>query len=139
MMRGRIVKIGDVAAEDLHAKESAQWVLEGDRGVTFAATPPKGSTIVAGHWWPADYNGPPLVSLEAEIAEGLGLKVGDTLTVNVLGRNVTAKVANFRKVELAHLRDQFRAGVLARRRSAARPIRCSRPRRCRQARRRETK
>ena len=98
MMRGRIVRIGDVAAADFRAKESAQWALEGDRGVTFASSPPPGSTIVAGDWWGADYQGPPLVSLEAEIADGLGLKVGDSLTVNVLGRNVTAKIANLRKV-----------------------------------------
>jgi putative ABC transport system permease protein len=98
MMRGRIVKIGDVAAADFHAKESAQWALEGDRGVTFAESPPPGSTLVAGEWWPKDYAGPPLISLESDIADGLGLKVGDSLTVNVLGRNITAKIANLRKV-----------------------------------------
>jgi putative ABC transport system permease protein len=98
MMRGRIVKIGDVDAADFKAGEKAAWVLEGDRGVTFADSPPAGAKIVAGQWWPRDYDGPPLVSLEADIASGLGLKVGDELTVNVLGRNVTAKIANLRKV-----------------------------------------
>jgi putative ABC transport system permease protein len=98
MMRGRIVKIGAVAAADFKAKENAAWVLEGDRGVTFADAPPAGARIVAGEWWPKDYDGPPLVSLEADIAGGLGLKIGDTLTVNVLGRNVAAKIANLRKV-----------------------------------------
>jgi putative ABC transport system permease protein len=98
MMRGRIMRIGDIAAADFHAKENAQWALEGDRGVTFADEPPEGSTIVAGQWWDRDYKGPPLVSLESEIADGLGLSVGDELTVNVLGRNITAKIANLRKV-----------------------------------------
>jgi putative ABC transport system permease protein len=98
MMRGRIVKIGDVAAADFQAKENAQWALEGDRGVTFSDEPPDGSTLVAGQWWAKDYNGPPLISLESEIADGLRLKIGDTITVNVLGRNVTARVANLRKV-----------------------------------------
>ncbi len=98
MMRGRIVRIGDVAAADFHAKESAQWALEGDRGVTFADSAPQGSTILAGEWWPRDYSGPPLVSMESEVADGLGLKIGDQITVNVLGRNVTAKIANLRKV-----------------------------------------
>ena len=99
MMRGRIVRVAGVAAENVHPKESAQWVLEGDRGVTFAATPPKGGEVVVGHWWPADYDGPPLVSVDGEIGKGLGLHVGDMLTVNVLGRDVTAKVANFREVD----------------------------------------
>ena len=98
MMRGRIVKVGDVASADFHAKESAQWALEGDRGVTFADSPPPGSTLVAGEWWDKDYKGPPLISLESDIADGLGLKIGDSLTVNVLGRNITRKIANLRKV-----------------------------------------
>ena len=98
MMRGRIVKIGDVDAADFKARESAAWVLEGDRGVTFADAPPPGSEIVAGKWWDRNYKGPPLVSLEAEVAAGLGLHVGDSLTVNVLGRNIRAEIANLRKV-----------------------------------------
>ena len=99
MMRGRIVRVAGVAAESVKPAESAQWVLEGDRGVTFAAEPPKGSEVIAGQWWPADYNGPPLVSVDGEIAKGLGLHLGDTLTVNVLGRDVTAKIAALRRVD----------------------------------------
>jgi putative ABC transport system permease protein len=98
MMRGRIVRIGDVPAENFKAKESVAWVLEGDRGVTFADAPPENSQIVAGRWWDADYQGPPLVSLEAGVAEGLGLKIGDSITLNVLGRNVTATIYNLRRV-----------------------------------------
>ena len=73
-------------------------MLEGDRGVTYAPTPPEGSAVTAGQWWPKDYSGPPLVSMEAEIADGLGLKIGDAVTVNVLGRNIVATIANLRKV-----------------------------------------
>ena len=113
MMRGRIVKIGDVAAADVKARESAAWVLEGDRGVTFAAAPPEGSEVVAGTWWPPDYSGPPLVSMEAEVADGLGLELGDEVVVNVLGRNVTARDRQPAQGELAELRDQFRAGLFA--------------------------
>ena len=98
MMRGRIIKIGEVEAANFKAKESAQWTLEGDRGVTFADAPPAGSKLVEGEWWAKDYKGPPLVSLEREVADGLGLKIGDSLTVNVLGRNVAARIANLREV-----------------------------------------
>ncbi|WP_158817901.1 ABC transporter permease [Methylocapsa sp. S129] len=98
MMRGRFVRIGQTLAEDVKAKENVAWVLEGDRGVTYAESPPEGSVITAGQWWPKDYAGPPLVSMEAEIADGLGLKIGDPVTVNVLGRNITATIANLRKV-----------------------------------------
>ena len=98
MMRGRFIKIAGVRAEDVKVSENAAWALEGDRGVSYAATLPEGSDIVEGKWWAADYNGPPLVSLEQEVATGLGLKLGDEIVVNVLGRNVTASVANLRKV-----------------------------------------
>jgi len=98
MMRGRFVKIGEKSAEGFKAKENVAWVLEGDRGVTYADAAPEGSIVVAGSWWPKAYDGPPLVSLDAEIAEGLGLKIGDKITVNVLGRDVGATIANLRKV-----------------------------------------
>ena len=99
MMRGRIVRIGDTPAAAVKAKDSAAWALEGDRGVTFSASPPEGSKIVVGQWWGLDYGGPPLVSMEAGVADGLGIKLGDSVTLNVLGREVTAKVANLRRVD----------------------------------------
>ncbi len=98
MMRGRFVKIAGTPAAKVKASDKVAWALEGDRGVTFSAKPPEGSEVVAGTWWPGDYAGLPLVSMEKEVAEGLGLKIGDTVVVNVLGRDVVAKVANLRKV-----------------------------------------
>jgi putative ABC transport system permease protein len=59
---------------------------------------PDGSSVVKGTWWSADYSGEPLVSLDEEIAEGLGLDIGDTITVNVLGREIDARIANLRHV-----------------------------------------
>ncbi len=97
-IRGRLVRVNDTPAEQIRAKENAAWVLEGDRGVTYAAEPPSGSSVVAGEWWPAEYTGPPLVSMEADVAAGIGVTLGDVVTLNVLGRNITAKVANLRKV-----------------------------------------
>ena len=99
MLRGRIVKVNDVPAESVHAPDSASWALDGDRGITFAAAAPANAAIVQGQWWSADYSGPPLVSFEADVAKGLGLKLGDSVEVNVLGRPITAKIANFRKVD----------------------------------------
>ena len=74
-------------------------MLSGDRGVTYAATPPAGTVITEGDWWPADYAGPPLMSFAAEEGREMGLKLGDALTVNILGRDLTATIASFRKVE----------------------------------------
>ncbi len=99
MMRGRVVSLKGIRASDYKAPEEAAWVLEGDRGITYAATPPEGSTVVAGEWWPADYAGEPLVSFDRELAQELDLAVGDRLVVNVLGRNIEARIANLRTVE----------------------------------------
>jgi putative ABC transport system permease protein len=107
MLRGRIIKLGDRPAEQVKAPPEAQWVLNGDRGLTYSSGVPDGSVVVAGQWWPADYAGEPLVSFEAEIAKGLGLKLGDTVTVNVLGRNVTARIANLREVKWENLALNF--------------------------------
>ncbi len=107
MLRGRIIRIGTTPSDKVKAKPEQSWVLNGDRGLTYAETVPEGSTVVEGTWWPADYAGPPLVSFEAEIARGLGLKIGDSVTVNVLGRNVEAKIANLRDVKWESLALNF--------------------------------
>jgi putative ABC transport system permease protein len=107
MLRGRIVAANAIKAEDLKPGEGSAWVLRGDRGITYAPALPAGSRLVAGEWWSADYSGPPLVSLENRTAEDLNLKLGDTITVNVLGRNVTARIANLRAVDWQSLGINF--------------------------------
>lgn len=99
MMRGRVVAVKGVRAEDVRASDNVAWVLEGDRGITYSATVPTNSRLVQGEWWPEGYRGQPLVSMTREIANGLGLKLGDEITVNVLGRNLTARLASVREVE----------------------------------------
>jgi putative ABC transport system permease protein len=99
MMRGRIIKVKGIDAEKVEATPDTQWALRGDRGLTYAEMLPEGSDLVAGTWWEKDYAGPPLISMVDEIADGLGLKIGDTITVNVLGRDIEAKISNLRKVD----------------------------------------
>lgn len=107
MMRGRLVTLRGVPVAEIKASEDVSWVLDGDRGITYATAIPNGSELVSGEWWPADYRGKPLVSFEEKVAEGLGLKVGDEITVNVLGRNITAAIANLRHVEWRSLGINF--------------------------------
>ena len=107
MLRGRIEAADGVKAEDLKPGEGSAWVLRGDRGITYAAKLPRGSRLVAGEWWAADYSGAPLVSLEERTAKDLNLKLGNTVTVNVLGRNVTARIANLRAVDWQNLGINF--------------------------------
>ena len=99
-LRGRISAVDGVPAEQVEPIDPDEaWVLRGDRGLTYMAEAPANSPITAGEWWPADYDGPPLVSFEDEAAAGLGLEVGDEITVNVLGRDITARIASLRRIE----------------------------------------
>lgn len=101
ILRGQIMAINDVPATALTPAPEAQWVLRGDRGLTYAAAPPRDSDIVEGHWWTPDYDGPPLLSFDADLAHGLGIGLGDQVQVNVLGRPMTGKIANLRKIDWA--------------------------------------
>lgn len=98
-LRGPVTAVNGVPASELKNVPEGSYVLRGDRGLTFSDALPSGNRLVAGKWWPKDYAGPPLVSMDAEQAEYLGLKVGDTITVSVLGVEVTATIANLRQVD----------------------------------------
>jgi putative ABC transport system permease protein len=106
-LRGRIVKLNGVPIEEAVVKPEAQWAAQSERGLTYAATPPEGSRIVAGEWWRGDYRGPTLVSMDAEVAKGMGLGIGDTITVDVLGREVTATIASLREIDWTSLGINF--------------------------------
>jgi putative ABC transport system permease protein len=97
-LRGSVTEFRGQRVDELAELPEGAWVLRGDRGLTYSPALPNGSELISGQWWAADYKGPPLVSVEEEVAASLGLKIGDTLSVNVLGVEVQAKVASTRTV-----------------------------------------
>ncbi|MTI03142.1 ABC transporter permease [Roseibium sp. RKSG952] len=98
MLRGIISQINGQPAREVAGDH---WVLEGDRGVTYSVLPPANARITEGTWWPEDYDGPPQISFAAEEALEMGLKLGDELTVNILGRDITAELTSFREVDFS--------------------------------------
>ena len=98
MLRGPVVAIGAKRVSEMKDIPGDAWFLRGDRGLTFARDLPPGSTITAGKWWPSDYAGPPLVSLDERAAQATGLKVGDRLTISVLGVEIEATIASLRSI-----------------------------------------
>lgn len=98
MLRGVVTRINGKPAREVAGDH---WVVRGDRGVTYAAKPGADARITAGEWWAEDYDGPPLISFAAEEAEEMGLKLGDTLTINVLGRDITGTIAAFQEVDFS--------------------------------------
>lgn len=107
MLRGRIIAFNGQDVTKMNVPAAGRWVLNGDRGITYEESLPENSALTEGQWWGKDYSGEPLVSFSAEEARELGLKIGDTVTVNVLGRNITAKIANLRRVEWESLSINF--------------------------------
>jgi putative ABC transport system permease protein len=106
-LRARIVAIKGVPVDQVAASADTAWALRGDRGLTYAATPPDGTHLVAGKWWKPDYDGPPLVSLDANMARGWHVGIGDIIRVNVLGRDIDLKIANFRDIAWQSLSINF--------------------------------
>ena len=97
-LRARLVAVKGVPAAEVKATPETQWALRGDRGLTYSRALPEGSRLVAGEWWAADYAGPPLVSFDANLARGWGVGIGDTIRVNVLGRDFDLRIANLREI-----------------------------------------
>jgi len=107
MLRGRIVAARGVKAESLKPQATPNGCCRATARLTYTNEIPKGSKLVEGEWWSADYDGPPLVSLEKKIADGLKLKIGDQIVVNVLGRDITATISNMRTVDWQSLGINF--------------------------------
>ncbi|MCC6008806.1 MAG: drug:proton antiporter, partial [Rhodobacteraceae bacterium] len=104
LLRGIITRINDRPAREVAGNH---WVLRGDRGITYSAAPPSGTTLTEGTWWPEDYSGPPQMSFSAEAAEEMGLKLGDMVTLNILGRSMTAEITSFREVDFSTMGINF--------------------------------
>jgi len=98
MLRGVITQINGLPARDVAGDH---WVVRGDRGITYAAEMPSSTKIVSGEWWPSDYSGAPQISFAAEEAAEIGLNLGDTITLNILGRPITASITSFREVDFS--------------------------------------
>jgi putative ABC transport system permease protein len=101
------VAIKGVPVEQVVTTPETAWALRGDRGLTYAEKPPEGTRLVAGSWWPPDYNGPPEVSFDADLAQGWHVGIGDVIRVNVLGREIDLKIANLRDIAWQSLSINF--------------------------------
>ena len=99
MASGRITGLKGRPVERKSIPASQRWAFDNDISLSALGPQPANAGIVAGHWWPAAYAGPPLVAIEQQIATAGGLKVGDTITLSLLGRDIEARVAVIRKVD----------------------------------------
>ena len=107
MLRGRISAVNGKTPDQLDVPSEIKWIFRGDRGLTWSRQPPRNTNLTLGDWWPPDYDGKPLVSLDEQVANGLGLGLGDRLTINILGRDVEVEIANLRAIDWSQLSINF--------------------------------
>ena len=102
-LRGAVLAFGPEDAmqrtADLEEIPDGAWALRGERGITYADTAPPGSRVVEGEWWSPFHKGEPLVSIDKDFADAAGLKVGDMLTIGILGTERTVRIANLREID----------------------------------------
>lgn len=107
MVRGRISAINGVAVKESEVDEDVRWAVRGDRGLSTSVALPPNARIAQGQWWPADYNGEPLLSVDQRFLKGMKLKLGDTLTLNILGEDITARIASARDIDYTTFQINF--------------------------------
>ena len=105
-LRGRIVRVNDLDPERALVNDEHEWLIRADRGLSYASVPPD-NPVVDGDWWPQDYAGPPLLSVDVDVIDAFDLSLGDTITLNVLGREITAEVRHVRRVEWQGMQVNF--------------------------------
>ena len=107
-LRGRIVQINGTPVEKAEIAAESQWAIRGDRALTYAANKKDvASALTQGKWWNHNYNGPPLISLDSGLARGFKVGLGDSLTLNILGREITATIASLREIDWRSLKFDF--------------------------------
>lgn len=102
-LRGAILAYGATGAmirvADLKAIPDEAWPLRGERGLTYSDSVPESNTVTQGSWWKPGYTGEPLVSIDEKLAQVLDLKIGDQLTIGLLGVERTARITSFRRID----------------------------------------
>ena len=99
MLRAAILDINGIPVAEAPITQEAKWAVRGDRGLSYLSEMPRGNVIVDGEWWPEDYAGPAIISLDEQLATGMGLGLGDTMSFNVMGRAVEATITNTRRID----------------------------------------
>lgn len=107
MMRGRIAAINGRPVVESEVDDDVRWAVRGDRGISTSAKPPENAKVIKGEWWPENYAGDPLLSVDKRFLAGMRMNIGDTLTLNILGEEITAKIVNARDIDYTTFQMNF--------------------------------
>ena len=98
---GRIAKIKGLDPFDALVDEEGEWMIDddGDRAFSYTSEPIENTQVIEGEWWPPDYRGDPLLSIHKDVANFFAMTLGDEMTLNILGREITGTVHNIRDLD----------------------------------------
>ncbi|MDP2213311.1 ABC transporter permease [Phenylobacterium sp.] len=99
LITGRITRLKGQPVDIEAIDRGERWAFDSDLTMSVLDGAPETSKVTAGAWWTPGYAGPPLVAFEQDAAKGAGLKVGDMITLQVLGREIDAQIAVLREVD----------------------------------------
>ena len=98
---GRIVAVRGVDVVRSRIDPADRWAYDRDIGMSAIGPEPINAGVIKGMWWPPAYAGPPLVAVSTDLAKGAHLKIGDAITLEVLGRRIEARIGVLRRIDVA--------------------------------------
>ncbi len=108
LVRARMTLInGESVKERSYPVPDAKWFVNREQNLSWAARLSDSNEVIEGEWWPADYAGPPLVSIEEEVAMETGLVVGDVLQFEIAGQELEAEISSVRKINWDSFQPNF--------------------------------
>ena len=108
LVRARMTSInGESVKQRSYPNEEGEWLANREANLSWSAELSSSNEILEGEFWPPDYSGPPLVSIEEESATNAGLTLGDRLEFFVAGREIEAEIASIRKVNWDSFQPNF--------------------------------
>lgn len=111
VMRSRLAAINEQSVNhEAHRGKRDGWYFTREYVLTASSVLPKDNMITRGSWWDEfeqernstsdeTLSDLPLISVEEEAAQHLGLTIGSTLTLDIQGVPFRAQVSNFREVD----------------------------------------
>ncbi len=99
LVRARMTMInGESVKEREYPAEDARWFVNREQNLSWARELSSSNELLVGEWWPPDYDGPPLVSIEEEVAMETGLGIGDVLRFEIAGQLLDAEIVSVRRI-----------------------------------------
>lgn len=108
MVSSGIIKINGVNPTTyIQPDNDSFWVIESDRRSSWTDEVPEDNPITEGKWWDLTKPNQLQISLDAEVAKNLNIKLGDVFTLNIYGREIDGEIVNFRAVDYRDLNINF--------------------------------